>query len=143
MTITSYRDLDVYQRSMQALVASHKMVLAFPDYERFALADQVRRASRSIPTNIAEGYGRRKSVKDFKHFLAIALGSSNEMIVHLEITRELGYMDADQCNKLIEDYTAICKMLYRLSERWRSFPAANRERPDENRAPDDPFGSDL
>jgi four helix bundle protein len=122
MPITSYRDLDVYRRSMQATVGAHRLAKAFPDYERFALADQVRRASRSIPTNIAEGYGRRKSVKDFKHFLSIALGSSNEMIVHLEITRELGYAGLDECNPLIEDYTIICKMLYRLIENWRASP---------------------
>ena len=132
MAITSYRDLEVYRRSMQALLAAHKLALAFPDYERFALADQVRRASRSIPTNIAEGYGRRKSIKDFKHFLAIALGSSNEMIVHLEITRELSYAMQDPCNQLIDEYTIICKMLYRLMENWRTSPtpAGRSQAPD-------------
>ena len=109
---------------MAALVTTHKLALAFPDYERYALADQIRRASRSVPTNIAEGYGRRKSTKDFKHFLAIALGSSNEMIVHLEIMREIGYSGSDECNNLINDYTIICKMLYRLIENWRSLPAS-------------------
>jgi len=109
---------------MAALVVTHKLALAFPDYERYALADQIRRASRSVPTNIAEGYGRRKSTKDFKHFLAIALGSSNEMIVHLEIMREIGYSGSDECNQLINDYTIICKMLYRLIENWRSLPTS-------------------
>ena len=130
MPITSYRDLDVYRRSMQALVAVHGLARAFPDFERFALADPVRRASRSIPTNIAEGYDRRKSIKDFKHFLTIALGSSNEMIVHLEITRDLDYADSGRCKGLIDDYTIICKMLYRLIESWRSSPTpATRAQP--------------
>ena len=127
MAITSYRDLDVYKRSMKALVAVHKTVLSFPEYERFGLADQMRRASKAVPTNIAEGYGRRKSAKDFKHFLAIALGSANEMIVHLEITRELEYAKAENCNSLIEEYTIICKMLYRLIENWRTLPAKPSE----------------
>jgi four helix bundle protein len=83
MAITTYRDLDVYQRSIKVLVAIHKLVLTFPDYERFDLCDQMRRASKSIPANIAEGYGRRRSVRDFKHYLAMALGSANEMVVHL------------------------------------------------------------
>jgi len=87
MAITSYRDLEVYQLSMQVLVKVHKVVLGFLDFERFALSDQMRRASKSIPANIAEGYGRRKSAKEFKHFLTISLGSANEMVVHLEITR--------------------------------------------------------
>ena len=89
MTITSYRDLEVYQRSMKAMVVVHKLALTFPDYEKFGLADQARRASKGVPTNIAEGYGRRKSAKEFKHYLTMALGSANEMIVHLEVTREL------------------------------------------------------
>ncbi len=127
MAITSYRDLDVYKRSMKALVAVHKIGLSFPEYERFALADQMRRASKSVPTNIAEGYGRRKSVKEFKHFLSIALGSANEMIVHLEVTRELGYAKAETCDPLIEEYTIICKMLYRLIENWRTLPAKPSE----------------
>ena len=127
MAITSYRDLDVYKRSTRALVAVHKVVLHFPDYERFALADQMRRASKSVPTNIAEGYGRRKSVKEFKHFLSIALGSGNEMIVHLEITRELEYAKPETCNSLIEEYTVICKMLYRLIENWRTLPTKPSE----------------
>jgi four helix bundle protein len=109
---------------MQAAVAAHRLAKDYPDYERSALADQVRRASRSIPTNIAEGYGRRKSIKDFKHFLSIALGSSNEMIVHLEITRELGYAELGVCNQLIDEYTIICKMLYRLIENWRQSPSS-------------------
>lgn len=121
MSIQSYRDLDVYQRSMKALVMAHQVPQGFPDYERFALADQIRRASKSIPTNIAEGYGRRKSAKEFKHFLTISLGSANEMIVHLEIVRELGYAPPEVCNSLIEEYTVVAKMLYRLIESWRSY----------------------
>jgi four helix bundle protein len=120
MPITTYRDLEVYQRSMKALVTIHKLVLTFPEYERFGLTDQVRRASKSIPTNIAEGYGRRKSSKEFKHYLAIALGSANEMAVHLEITRELEYARAATCNTLTDDYVVICKILYRLIENWRT-----------------------
>ncbi len=114
---------------MKALVAAHKMALAFPDYERYALADQVRRASKSVPTNIAEGYGRRKSAREFKHYLTMALGSANEMIVHLEITRALEYASADTCASLIEEYTVICKMLYRLIENWRTLPARPARQP--------------
>jgi four helix bundle protein len=111
---------------MQSLVKAHKLALSFPDYERYPLADQTRRASKSIPTNIAEGYGRRKSAKEFKHFLSIALGSANEVIVHLEITRELGYAEPAACNALIEEHTVICKMLFRLLENWRSPSPASR-----------------
>ncbi len=129
MAITSYRDLDVYQRAMKALVAVHKMALKFPDYERYALADQMRRASKSVPTNIAEGYGRRKSAKDFKHYLTVALGSANEMIVHLEVTRELGYETPENCSVLIEEYNIIGRMLYRLNENWHTLPSRASQKP--------------
>ena len=129
MAITSYRDLEVYQRSMKALVAVHKLALTFPDYEKFVLADQIRRASKSIPANIAEGYGKRKSAKEFKHYLSNALGSANEMIVHIEVPRELDYAKPEMCNSLIEDYTIICKMLYRLIENWHTIPSKSSSTP--------------
>lgn len=130
MAITTYRDLEVYQRSMKAMVAVHKLVLTFPDHEKYALADQIRRASKSVPANISEGYGRRKSAKEFKHYLTMALGSANEMIVHLEITRELQYAIPETCNPLIEEYNVIGKMLYRLIENWRTFPLASAKSSD-------------
>lgn len=116
--MTTYRDLEVCQRSMKVRVAVHKLVLSFPGYERFDLADPMRRASTSIPAHMAEGYGRRRSAKEFKHSLAMALGSANKMIVHLEITQELGYAQATLCHTLTDEYTLICKMLYRLIENW-------------------------
>ncbi len=123
MPITTYRDLDAYQRAMKAVVAVRKTVLNFPEYERFGSTDQIRRASKSAPTNIGEGYGKRKSAREFKHYPSTALGSANEMIVHLEIARDLEYALPEVCNSLIEDYTIICKMLYRLIENWHTIPA--------------------
>ena len=118
--IRSYRDLRVYQRSMELLGPIHKLVLAFPDYEKFGLADQMRRACRSVPTNIVEGYGRRGSAKDFKYYLGIAMGSANEMVVHLEVSRQLGYAGDDECARYIDAYESIGKQLHMLISRWRS-----------------------
>ncbi len=118
--IRSYRDLRVYQRSMELLGPIHKLALSLPDYEKFALADQMRRACRSVPTNIVEGYSRRSSAKDFKHFLAIAMGSANEMVVHLEICRQLGYGNDEDCASLSDAYAALGKQLHMLITRWRS-----------------------
>jgi hypothetical protein len=58
------------------------------------------------------------------------------MIVHLEITRELGYSELLGCNQMIDEYTIICKMLYRLIENWRSFPASGPS-PTQQTTPDD------
>ena len=118
--IRSYRDLRVYQQSMALLGPMHKLVLTFPDFEKFGLADQIRRACRSVPTNIVEGYSRRSSAKDFKHFLGISMGSSNEMVVHLEISQQLEYADASSCAGYIEAYESIGKQLHMLISRWRS-----------------------
>lgn len=74
---------------MPVLVQVHKLVVNFPDFERYGLTDQMRRASTSVPANIAEDYGRRASAKEFKHFLSIALGSTNAMAVHLEVAQAL------------------------------------------------------
>jgi four helix bundle protein len=87
-----YEDLEVYRRGFALLKPVHALVLTFPDYEKFDLANQMRRAAKSIPTNIAEGYARRRTPKEFCSYLAIAVGSANEMEVHLAIARELEYV---------------------------------------------------
>ena len=120
MAITSYLDLEVYRRSMSVLVRVHCMLLSFPDYEIRELASQMRRASKSIPLNIAEGYGRKRSEKDFKYFLSNAMGSSNEMRVSLEIAKLLGYASENECDQLIGQYIEIGKMLNGLISSWHS-----------------------
>ncbi len=120
MKITSYEDLEVYQESMETLIEVHKIILKFPEYERYELASQMRRASKSIPTNIAEGYGKKKSEKDFKSYLAIAQGSSNEMVVHLEIAKRLHYIKCEESEKLQERYRIIGRKLNRLITVWKS-----------------------
>lgn len=117
--IRSYDDLDVYQRSMAALRPLHRAVLNFPDYEKFDLANQMRRACKSVPANIAEGYGKRRSPKEFKSFLTNAMGSAMEMETHLKIAHELAYLTDEIFEDLIERYFIIGRQLYRLIEHWR------------------------
>jgi four helix bundle protein len=80
-----YEDLEVFQRSVRLLRPVHDLVLRFPDYEKYDLANQIRRATKSVPANIAEGYGRRRSVKEFVRHLTIAMSSANEVEVHVRI----------------------------------------------------------
>lgn len=119
--IRSYRDLEVYRRGMALLKPIHAMVLRFPDYEKFDLSSQLRRACKSVPANIAEGYAKRRSAKEFRAFLANAMGSATEMEVHLEIARELGYMTSEECALLVGEYQILARQLYRLIEKWQSF----------------------
>ena len=82
--VRSFEDLEVYQRAYRLALELHKASLQFPKIEQFALADQIRRASKSVCANIAEGFARQRgSSADFHRFLILALGSSDEMKVWL------------------------------------------------------------
>ena len=88
-----YRQLTVWQKSMELVRLVYAQIKLLPSDERFALADQLRRSVSSIPSNIAEGNGRA-SKKDYAHFLAIARGSLYETLTQLEIAQDLGYIEA-------------------------------------------------
>ncbi len=113
--IKSYEDLEVYQQGFRLAIEIHKLTSAFPAEERRELGYQMRRGAVSIPANIAEGYGRKQSVAEFKHFLRNALGSSNEVCVLVKLAKELTYIDD---SKIIEEYEAQGKQLYRVIESW-------------------------
>jgi len=98
----------------------HTLIRKLPSSERYALASQMRRASRSIPANIAEGYAKRRSSKEFCHYLTTAMGSANEMQVHLRIAAELGYLDDG--NRLSGDYDIVGRQLNKLISSWRTGP---------------------
>ena len=118
--IRSFEDLDVYQRAYGLALDVHKASLRFPDIERFGLAEQMRRASRSICANLAEGFARqRQSSPEFKRFLSMSIGSSDEMKVWLMFARDLGYLDAGEVERLREAYTIVARMLTGLADRWR------------------------
>ena len=87
----TYRELAVWQKAVRLVKLVYAQVKRFPVEEKFALADQVRRAVTSIPSNIAEGNGRLSN-KDYAHFLAIARGSLYETINHLDVAESLGYI---------------------------------------------------
>jgi four helix bundle protein len=113
--IKSFEDLIVYQKAYQLVLKVHKLTQTFPEAEKREIGYQLRRAAISIPANIAEGYGRKNSAKEFKHFLRNALGSSNEMIVLLKLSRDLGYMQDDE---IISTYDILGKQLFKLIEKW-------------------------
>jgi four helix bundle protein len=119
--IRSYRDIEAYRRSMGLLAPLHKLLARLPDAERFELASQLRRASKSVPANIAEGYDKKRSAKEFKSYLSHALGSANEVVVHLEIAVAIGYVPQDDIQALVEGYEIVAKQLYRLIESWTDF----------------------
>ena len=104
------KDLIVYQKSKDLVMSVYGILDSFPDSERFALSNQIRRAVVSIPSNIAEGMGR-VSDKDQAHFLNIAYGSVMETYAQLDIAHDLGYITDEIFNKLESDIEEVCKMI--------------------------------
>jgi four helix bundle protein len=108
-----FRDLDVWNLSMDLVEDVYKVTKALPKSEMFGLTDQMRRASVSIPSNIAEGNGRQHS-REYINFLYIALGSLLELITQTELARRLDYISSEQSELIIEKCTRINKMLRAL-----------------------------
>ena len=106
-----YKDLKVYERSYKAALAIYRLTERFPKEEKYGLTNQIKRASVSIPLNIAEGYAKRESQQEFKRFLMIAIGSANEMSVLIDFAKDLKLITAEQHNKAYAEYEEIGKML--------------------------------
>ena len=116
-----FEDLDVYRRSYAAALRVHNLTLGFPEIERFALADQMRRASRSICANIAEGHGKvRGAPKDAMRYAAMARGSADEMQVWAAFAHDLDYIEAKTAANMRREYQEIARMLAGLSKAWSS-----------------------
>ena len=103
--VVSFEDLEVFQRAYRMSLAVHRKSLEMPKIEQFVLGDQIRRASKSICANVAEGFGRQsRSKAEFKRFLWMAVGSSDEMRVWARYALDLGYID-DKPGKIGETNT--------------------------------------
>ena len=112
---STFDDLEVFQRAYRASLDLHRTSLQFPKIEQQGLADQIRRASKSICGNIAEGYGkRRRSKAEFKRYLLMAIGSADEMQVWLRYCSDLEYIDQEICARLRDEYRQIARMLQGL-----------------------------
>ncbi len=111
--LVTYRDLIVWQRSMELVIEVYKLTEIFPKSELYGLTSQARRCCVSIPSNIAEG--RRWSTrKDYRKFLTIAYGSGAELETQIEIAKRLGYItgqDSIRVDKLLEE---TMRMLNRM-----------------------------
>ena len=102
----------MFQRAYRVSLEVHRASLAFPRIEQFALADQVRRASKSICANLAEGFGRQQQSRpEFRRFLVMAIGSADEMQVWVLYCRDLGYIEGDLAERWRGEYREIARML--------------------------------
>jgi len=116
--VVSFEDLEVFQRAYRASLNVHRASLSFPVVDQRVLGDQLRRASKSICANVAEGYGRQKRSKaEFKRFLQMAIGSSDEMRVWVRYALDLGYIDEPTWRRWRDEYQTITRMLQSLSSK--------------------------
>ena len=132
MGAKSIRELEVWRESIDLVVLVYGMLDKLPNHERFALCDQLRRAVVSIPSNIAEGFGR-DSHKDFAHFLSIARGSLYEVDTQLEIAERMGYFAVP--NQLRQQMNAVSRLITALNRSLRTTPSTRHRAPSTSAAP--------
>jgi four helix bundle protein len=118
MEVFGYRKLIAYQKAKEVVKHTYKLLKKFPAEERYAMSDQLRRASVSITSNIAEGINRY-SVKDKSHFIEMSYGSLMEVSSQFEIAGELGYITAEErlsMDQLIEE---VARLLSGLQKTYK------------------------
>jgi four helix bundle protein len=113
--VRSFRDLAVWQKSMQMAVAVYRLTQEFPREETYGLTSQMRRSAISIPSNIAEGHGRLGS-NEYRQFLGIARGSNFELQTQLELARKLGKGDPNILQEAEGLSHEVGKMIFGILE---------------------------
>jgi len=111
--IKSYKDLIAYQKAYELVLNIYKVTKDFPKIEQFGLVSQMRRASVSIPSNIAEGY-RRKNRKEYIQFLNIAYGSSGELETQISLSHDLAMLGDNNFKTLQGLIEEVSKLLFNL-----------------------------
>jgi four helix bundle protein len=106
----NYSDLIVWQKAMDLVTEIYKITALFPNEERFGLSSQARRAAVSIPSNIAEGHGR-KSTGAYLNHISISYGSLMELETQIQIALRLNFISTDELHRLLEKTNEIGKML--------------------------------
>jgi four helix bundle protein len=118
--IGAFEDLEVFRRAYKVSLDVHCISLLFPQVEQYGLADQIRRASKSICANLAEGFGKQStSAAEFKRYLRMAVGSADEMRVWIRYCLDLGYIEQSQWQLWRDEYQAIARMLQGLAKSWK------------------------
>jgi four helix bundle protein len=113
--VRGFEELEVFRRAYRLSLEVHRASLELPRVEQFALADQIRRASKSICANLADGFGRQPvSRPEFRRFVMMALGSADEMQVWTLYCCDLGYIAAEVAERWRGEYREIARMLWAL-----------------------------
>ena len=120
----TYKDLTVWQKGIMLARRVYEITSCYPEDERFGLVSQMRRSSVSIPSNIAEGYGRETD-REHSHFLFISLGSSNELETQLILSQSFGFINEADYQEITDLNSEVNKMLSSLIYKLRHSEANN------------------
>ncbi|PLB18080.1 MAG: S23 ribosomal protein [Flavobacteriaceae bacterium FS1-H7996/R] len=115
--MNNYKELKVWQKSMELVEIVYKLTSTFPKEEKYGLTSQIQRSSISIPSNIAEGAGRN-SDKEFRNFLGVANGSSNELSTQLILAIRIGYTNESDMEYIFNLLSEIQKMIFSLIKKF-------------------------
>ena len=121
MPIKTYKDLNVFCEAYKLALDISGETKRFPRHEQYELARQLRRAARSIPVNVVEGWAKRASAVEFKRYLQISSGSCEECKLWLEMSRDEGYLSAEKCDELANRFNVVSAVLRSLWKNWQSF----------------------
>ncbi len=116
--VLTYRDLRVWQKAMDLVEGSYKLAKLLPAQENYGLISQMQRSAVSIPANIAEGHGRKRT-GDFLHHLSIAHGSLMELETHFLIAQRLNYVQMTDIESLLQQTSELSRMLSGLVQKLR------------------------
>ena len=117
--VKSFEDLEVFKKAYRLSLELHRASMTFPKHEQYELAQQLRKASKSVCANIAEGFGKQRiSSAEFGRFLAVAIGSAEEMRVWCRYCLDLGYVTEEQWSSWREGYQEVARMLQGLRRNW-------------------------
>ena len=121
MAIQSVKDIQAFNKSFQFAMFIFHASASFPKEEKYSLTDQIRRSSRSVSVNIAEGWAKRTYPKQFKRHLIDSYGSIEETKVWLEFAYQCEYLAADRYSDLSNTANLISSMVYNLHNNWKTF----------------------
>ena len=119
--IRHFRDLEVYRRSFAAALRIFELTKKFPDEEKFSLVDQIRKASRSVCSNLAEAWRKRKYIAVFKNKLTDSMAEASETQCWLEFSLACKYIDEDTFGELDNEYEEIIAMLNSMELNAKKF----------------------
>ena len=122
--IRDVTDLHIYKNALEALPLVYDLASQIPESHR-KLRGQLIECGESIPAHIAEGYGKKRSEKEFKRFLEIAMGTSDELITHVQVAkilaRRITRINQKLCEILIDRYKIESKQIQQLIKKWQTY----------------------